>query len=55
MGCYWTNFAWNSDPNVATGRAALYSQCAKLTPWEVRVRVRVGVRVRVRVRASARN
>jgi len=37
MGCYWTNFAWNSDPNVATGRAALYSQklCAKLMPWEL--------------------
>merc|ERR1719174_407791 len=36
MGCYWTNFAWNSDPNVATGRASLYSQklCAKLIPWE---------------------
>ena len=36
MACYWTNFAWNSDPNNATGRASLYSQkCAQLPSWEV--------------------
>ena len=39
MGCYWTNFAWNSHPNNATGRPSRYSQnlCAKLPSWEVRV------------------
>ena len=39
MGCYWTNFAWNSHPNNATGRTPLYSQklCDKLPSWEVRV------------------
>ena len=37
MGCYWSNFAWNSNPNNSTGRASLYSQnlCAKLPSWEV--------------------
>jgi len=36
MGCYWTNFAWNSNPNDATGRASLNSQklCARLPSWK---------------------
>jgi len=47
MGCYWTNFAYNSNPNNATGRASLDSQklCAKLPSWEATTHSRFQQRI----------